>query len=432
MTQETKDHLIRWTVTLLRIIIGSLFVLSGIVKDIDLWGTVYKIEEYLHVWHVTEPRTIVFMGAMLLSGAEFLLGALLLLGCCRRAAPVLLTVLMAGMLPLTLYIYIFNPVSDCGCFGDFIVLSNGATFWKNVIITCALIFLIRFNKHVAPLFSPYLQWLVIVLLAGYAIIIGLYGYNIQPLIDFRSFPVGEKLLPDDNDIEQVDDASDNIIFIYEKNGQKKEFRLNNLPDSTWTFIDRLETSSPGESVSTELVVYDLDGNDSTTDAIASAGEQMILVIPQLSRAEVSWTYFLNELCEYMENHGGSMIALVAGDDASVEAWADLSMASYPFFTAEATTLKELARGNMALVYVKDGRVVWKRSMAMMDTSMTNDMLFKDEGPEIIFDNGSQYFKALTVTLVIVLTVLYLLDSTGRLVKWRLARKRKMRESATDE
>ena len=85
MTETTRERLLKWGVVMARIVIGALFVISGITKDIDLWGTVYKIEEYLNIWDMQQPRTIVFMAAIMLSGAEFTLGALLMLGCCRRA-----------------------------------------------------------------------------------------------------------------------------------------------------------------------------------------------------------------------------------------------------------------------------------------------------------------------------------------------------------
>lgn len=426
MTESTREHLLRWGVVVARIIIGALFIISGLTKDIDLWGTVYKIEEYLNIWDMQQPRTIVFMAAITLSGAEFTLGALLMLGCCRRAVPILLTAIMAVMLPLTLYIYISNPVSDCGCFGDFLVISNAATFWKNVVITAALIFLMRYNRKVSPLFTPYIQWLVITLLVAFLLSVGLYGYNIQPMIDFRSFPVGSALLHDDDDTGSESTDEGDVAFLYEKNGEKKEFALDALPDSTWTFIDRIDHTPVGET-RTELVAYDLDGNDATYEAINGSGEEILLIIPQLQRAEMSWTYFLNELSDYMVGHDGRMAAIIAGDDASVEAWADISMASYPIYTAEATTLKELARGNMALVYLRDGNIVWKRSMALMDTSLTDAMLFSSVGPELLSDNGGPLFRALSFTLVLALMALYILDSTGRLVKWGLHRRRNKRK-----
>lgn len=428
MTPDSRKKLIKWGIAAARIIIGAVFVISGLSKDIDLWGTVFKIEDYLHVWGMSQPRTIVFMAALLLSGTEFILGALLLLGCCRRWVPIFLGAVMAVMLPLSLYIYIANPVSDCGCFGDFWVISNAATFWKNVVITAAVIFLIRYNRCLAPWFTPYVQWLVITLLAAYLLVIGLYGYNIQPMVDFRSFPVGASLLPDES--EEAADDSEMITFVYEKDGERREFTIDNLPDSTWTFVDRSVDTS-GIDTATELVVYDRDGNEATDVAVSDEGEEMILVIPQLNRAEVAWTYFLNELSDYMAARGGMMVALVAGDDASVDAWADLSMASYPIFTAESTTLKELSRGNMSLVYARDGRVVWKRNMALIDTSMTDSINFENDDPATFANHGREWFRNLTILLLAALALLYMLDSTGRLVKWGINRHKAAADKSGD-
>lgn len=406
-------------IILLRLIIGGVFIISGLSKAIDLWGTVYKVEEYLTVWDMTQPRSLVFMGALILSASEFVAGALTALGCCRRWAPIFLCAMMGVMLPLTLYIYIANPVSDCGCFGDFIILSNAATFWKNVAITLGIIALIKYNRRVVPFFSGYSQWVVITLLTAYVLVIGLYGYNIQPLIDFRSFPVGSTLLPSED--ADADNADAPLLFIYEKDGERREFTLDEIPDSTWTYVDRVETA-PSERNTTELVVYDADGLDATLDALADEGEEIILTIPSLARSEISWTYFLNELNKYMASRGGTMIAIVGGGEEAIRGWTDIAMASYPVFTAEPTTIKELARGNMALVYARDGVIEWKRSMAMMDTSLT-DAMFEGSGPEAFAVDGTALFRSASLILILALIALYILDSTGRIVNWSIRRHR---------
>lgn len=216
-----------------RIIIGATFVMSGLVKGIDLWGFVYKIEEYLSVWHIESWRSLNFIAAIAVSGTEFVCGAMLMVGAFRRSVAWWLMAMMAGLLPLSAYIMIADPVSDCGCFGDFWVISNTATFLKNVVIVGALIFLIRNNSKATAIYNPYVQWIPMVLCSIYIIIVGLIGYNIQPLVDFRSFPPGAYLLPDE---ESEDDmATDDLGFVYEKDGVRKVFRLDELPDSTWTF-----------------------------------------------------------------------------------------------------------------------------------------------------------------------------------------------------
>ena len=233
------------------------------------------------------------------------------------------------------------------------------------------------------------------------------------MADFRSFPIGRSLVAGDGS-EDSEADEDAVIFIYEKDGERREFDIGSLPDSTWTFIDSRDTAEKSAGP-TEFAVYDSEGNDATDDAIALEGNQMLLVIPQVNRAEVSWTYFLNDLNEYMIERGGSMAAFIGGDSNMADNWADLSMASYPVYSAEPTTLKELVRGSMALVYLSDGRVVWKRSMAMLDTTAADALVFEGGDPGEMAPKGPFMFKSLTVILLLLLFIIYIFDSTGRLI-----------------
>lgn len=410
MKAETRNNLIVAGVWICRLLIGAVFIASGLSKMIDLWGTVYKIEEYLKVWDMWQPRSIVFMVSLLLSGGEFLLGSFLLLGCYRRSAVWLMLVLMAGMLPLTFYIYVKNPVSDCGCFGDLFHLSNASTFWKNVAITAGLLFLAKYNRRVVRLFSAWIQWLVAAMLIAYLLIIGLYGYNIQPLVDFRSFPVGGELIPESTDSERT-------RFIYEKDGRQEVFDMDNLPGDDWTYVDRIDDSS--QRSLTEMAVFDESGEEVTSDVLPLEGNAIILVIPEISRAEISYTYFLNELNDRVTSSGGKMLALVAGSHAEMEAWKDLAMASYPVYSAESTLLKEFSRGNMSIVSVADGRIIWKRNLSTIDPERFIKEYDTDSPEDVAPLNGPSTFRYLSILLIVLLAVLYMLDSTGRLLKWRL-------------
>ncbi|MDE7471451.1 MAG: DoxX family protein [Paramuribaculum sp.] len=410
MNPETRSRLIVAFVWILRISIGVVFIASGLAKTIDLWGTVYKIEEYLKVWHMWQPRSLVFMASFLLAGIEFVLGSLLLIGAYRRASVWLLLLMMCGMLPLTLYIYVSNPVSDCGCFGDMLLLSNAATFWKNVVISAGLIFLCCFNRRVAPLFSPWIQWLVTALLIAYTMIVGLYGYNIQPMVDFRSFPAGSAILSSDDNISRA-------RFIYVKDGKKREFDMDNLPGEEWTYVGRVEDSD--KKLPTEMAVFDSYGEDVTADVIPLEGHAIILVVPEISRAEVSYTYFLNELNERITADGGSMLAIVSGADTEIEMWRDLAMAEYPVYSAESTLLKELSRGNMSIVSLSNGIIDWKQNLSTVDSD-TFLKEYQPSDPESVapFD-GPATLRYLSLLLAVILGVLYMLDSTGRLLRWKI-------------
>ncbi len=404
-------------VWLLRVIVGAVFVISGFAKADDLYGFIFKIEEYLEVWGMPEPRSLVLVGAMALSMAEFLLGCMLLLGCYRRAVVWLLLLMMAGMLPLTPYIYFTDPVPDCGCFGDLLILSNGATFFKNILLTAALIYLIKYNNKVEGLFGAYIQWLVATVCAAYILIIGMAGYFLQPLIDFRSFPVGADLVAEEDNGDEGE-----FEFIYEKNGETKSFGVDELPDSTWTFVDRKQIGGKQHD-KTELVVLE-DGENVTEDVISTSGDQLVILIPDYSRADVSNTYLFNLLDNYMKAQGGSMMTLVAADADKIEEWKDLSMADYPVYYAEPTTLKELARGIMPVVFLRDGKIIWKRTSLSINPDIFENA---EDKPglldELAFD-GPGTARNLTAALLALLAILFMLDRSGRLLAWSIKIRKK--------
>ena len=360
VTASRRFPLVVWT---LRVLLGSLFVMSGLVKGIDLWGFIFKIEEYLAVWGVSEPRSLVMMGALAISGYEFVFGTLLAVGCYKRVAVWALTAMMAAMLPLSAYIAVADPVSDCGCFGDFWVISNTWTFIKNILITAGLLFLLFFNRRLrSGVFKPAIQWIVGAWVSLYFLIVALYGYNVQPMADFRPYPVGAYLLPQDED-------EGDMVFIYERDGERREFPIDNLPDSTWTFVDRVENSSEG-GVTTgdgaDLVIYDSDGDDVSSEAVTGVGTELLLVIPELRRIDISYTYFLNELKQWADTSDVRMACLIAADRRGIDYWKDVSMASYEVYSAEDTKLKELVRGAMSLVELEDGRVAAKYTLSSID------------------------------------------------------------------
>lgn len=398
--------------------------MSGLVKMIDLWGFVFKIEEYLAIWNLTQPRTIVFMLALGVSGYEFVLGTLLAMGCYKRVAPWGLLLTMAVMLPLTFYVWIADPVSDCGCFGDFWKISNAATFFKNIAITAALVLLLRWNSQLREsLFNPAIQWIVGAWISLYIIIIGLYGYNAQPMADFRSFPVGTSLVAADG----AEDDND-FLFVYEKNGQTKEFTIQNLPDSTWEFVDRVAAGGmSGQPRNAELAVF--DGEDEVTaDIIEPEGEQLLLVVSEPGRAGVTFTYTINEIYEYADSIGVPMIALLGTDSKGVAVWRDMSMAEYPCYTADDTLLKELARGSIALVVLDNGVIASKTTLGSIDPVVVESPVDSAEFLDELKGYGARWFTVVNILFGGALLALYLFQ--GIILAVRLKIKQAYRRKDT--
>lgn len=406
-----------WIVWTLRLLLGAVFIVSGIAKGLDIWGFVYKIEEYLGVWGIEQPHSLCLVAAIGIAGAEFLGGLSLATGCYRRVAVWLLSAIMAVMLPLTLYIYIMSPVPECGCFGDFLVISNAATFWKNVAIVIGLVYLLIFNRKVKGIYHHYLQWMVVMAGFIYFLFVSLYGYMVQPMIDFRSFPVGTYIVPEDSDEEEVDYDSQ-IEFIYERDGEQKVFSIDALPDSTWTFVDRkISGKDIADASATELAIYDDQGEEVTADVVDSDGEQLIVTLPDYRRASPAYTYTINELKRYIDHKGGSLIEITDMPAEQMDRWRDYSMAQYPIYRAESTTIKELVRGTMAVVYIRGGVIVGKRNLGAVDpVVMEEDMAIGGDPLERLACCDTALFWKTTGSLGIILAVLFMLQTAVQVLR----------------
>lgn len=406
-------------VWVMRFLVGGTFIVSGFTKSVDPWGTFYKIGEYLDVWNWDIPSSLNVLASFGLGTVEFVLGCLVFLGCYRRVAVWMMLLLMAFMLPLTLYIALADPVADCGCFGDFIIISNTATFVKNIVLTLMMIYLSIFNMRVDGLFVPGIQWVIGGITTFYILLIALIGYNVQPLIDFRRFAPGTSLLADNDTSEDNDTPV--YEFVYEKDGKKESYHIDNLPDSTWHFVDR-RIIEGSERLSDGFVVLQGD-EDVTEDVIDDETEEFIVTIPDLRSVDLSFTYLLNELNDYITERGGRMVALVNGNDDDIDWWRDISMASYPIYSADPSMIKELARGNAAIVYLDHGLVKWKRTLFSISYSKLNDQT-PGELIDSLDPDPHYYLYAVTLVWVGLVFIIMLLDRSGRLVAWHIRRRGK--------
>lgn len=357
---------------IIRLAAGSVFMFSGFAKAIDPYGTLYKVDAYLASMSLDIWPNLELVGVFALCAAEFLVGVFILTGCFRRSTAIIAAIIMAFMLPLTLWIAVSDPVDDCGCFGDALVISNWATFWKNVALTAAIAWLVVYNKKCHWLVTPALQWIAFVATSIFIVVIELFGYISQPLIDFRPYKQGEPIIDFEN---QATAEEPQFIFIYEKDGIRKEFRDTDvLPEESegWEFVDRKELPHQQPKASTaengkSLRIWDKTGEeDVTEEAIDEKGMELLVMMPNLKEVSPATTWKLNSLYEWSIKNNVFMAAVVSGTPDEIDEWEDLSMASYPIFTADDTQIKEVVRGNPAVVYLVDGKIEWKSSLAAIN------------------------------------------------------------------
>ena len=358
---------------LMRLVVGGVFILSGFTKAVDPWGSFYKVNDYLLAMGLGQWTGTALFTAVALAALEFILGVVIAVGAYRRSAPWLALLMMLVMTPLTLWLALTNAVPDCGCFGDVMHLSNWATFGKNILLLLASIYLLMFNKSLRSVYGPAVQWVVVTLSFAFIMSVAYCGYFIQPLIDYRPYPVGTRLISATT--EDTDNGEDDFIFIYSKNGEEHEFTIDSLPDEEdgWEYVTRYHARRPRGKVIIQngnsgdaISIMDDEGNDVTLDVLGDSRRTVLLLFPDLPRVGVVNSFALNELNDASVTTDADVIGLTSATANEIEHWKDISMANYPIYNMDDSELKMLARGNPAVVYLEDGAIKWKRTLASLD------------------------------------------------------------------
>lgn len=421
MQARTKQCINAILVWLCRLVTGGTFIVSGWAKAIDPRGFIIKTNEYLDVWGMPMPREVVFTACVALASVEFVIGMLLLSGSLKKTAALLATALMAFMLPLTLYVALENPVADCGCFGDLFVISNWATFGKNVVLTAMAVFLLFRNGSVPGVYAAPMQWLTIVVSVVFTLFLSLAGYFVQPLVDFRPYKLGTKLF--ESNIEQAE-GGDNTYYIYEKDGERRRFELSDVPDSTWTFVDVVEEEQGTPRVQRGFDVRDIDGYEVSDELADRDGAVLYLIIANPDFQFLSRAHYANRLCEYARKHDVDMVGIAGMSGNSLRGWLELTRPHFEMYSADNTALKQLVRGDAALVYTIDGIIVWKRSLSSMDSRLPDD-----KSPENALDRVRRYDDGhihafATGFYLLAMLAIYLLSLSPKILRFfvRLAKK----------
>ena len=349
-----------------RLILSLTFIISGFVKAVDPLGTQYKINDYLEAMHLTAllPDYLTLSMSVLLSACEYTIGIMLLFAAHRRVVSKLVLLIMVIMTPLTLWLALFNPISNCGCFGDAIELTNWQTFFKNVVLLVAAVIVWRKPDYMHRFVSQSNQWIVLNYTVIFVLFISGYCLYHLPLFDFRPYHIGADIRKGMDIPKGAKKPVFETTFVLEKKGVRKEFSLDNYPDSTWTFIDSKTVEKekgyvpPIHDFSIQRVS---DGEDITQQILDDKGYTFLLISPHLEQADDSNIDLINQIYDYSKYNGYGFFCLTASAQKAINRWNDISGAEYSYCNTDEITLKTIIRSNPGLMLLKDGVVIRKWS-----------------------------------------------------------------------
>lgn len=370
--------------------IGFVFFISGLLKLMDPVGAGLVMKEYFAFLHIDFLEPVAKASGTAFAFAESITGAALVTGVWRKAVAPIAVGMQAFFTLLTLLLVIFKPEMDCGCFGEAIHLTHGQTFVKNLIILALLLIYYIPVKYLGETKrKKYVSFGVVSLsTAAFA----LYSLLYIPMADFTDFKPGTK-------INKAGESGNTYeaAFIYSKDGKEESFTLENLPDTTWTFV-RTETTDAKRKREAVAAVSIYDNNGEYADSLLSTGRIMAITIYKGNLSEKD-TKALNT---FIRNAG------TAGFIPLVLTSADLDGLNAPIYHCDYKTLITLNRSNGGATYMNDGVIIrkWAKKALpdlddltmLFDENPTDTFIGRDTGTSLAFQGFLLYVFAVMLLL----------------------------------
>ena len=418
-----SQRLLKMIVNLCRIIVAVTFIFSGFVKAIDPIGTQYKLQDYLGAIGMAGilPNWTLLAVAVFLAAIEFCIGIFLLFAIQRRLISKLTVAFMAFMTIVTVWIVVTDPVKDCGCFGDALHLTNTETLIKNIVLlVCSLTIMYR-PLAMFRFVSKSNQWIV----TNYTIVFILVSSGLSlyylPIFDFRPYHIGVNIprgmeIPKGAKLPQF-----KTTFIMEKNGQRKEFTLDNYPDASWKFIDS-KTVQTSEGYIPPIHDFSITDNktglDLTNSVLSHKGYTFLLIAPHLETADDSNFGDIDRLYEYAQSYDIPFYCLTASTTKAIKRWVDLTGAEYPFCITDEAVLKTIIRSNPGLLLLKDGAIInkWSHNNLPNEAKLSRPISQSSLG-KMPKDSVPAKILEIVLWFILPLTLLTLADRLWAWSKW---------------
>jgi len=365
--------------TIIRILVGILFIVSGLVKANDPLGLSYKMEEFFEVWTASLQAGSFFakdaliglfqwmhgkaLGfSVLMIALEIIAGVALLLGLWRRWVLWGLMLLILFFTFLTGYAYLSGKFRSCGCFGDCLPITPLTSFFKDIALLMLIVWLIAFQQHIRPLFSRRISLLLFTLSVLFSFGMQWYFLKHLPAVDCLPYKKGKNITEQMKIPAGALQDSFALKFIYEKAGKRYDFDVSELPADigTYTFIDReqkLVRKGNAEAPIKGFVLMDTEGGDRTAEILAEP--RAVLVFALHYRNLQDWLPVFRELYQQARSRNVPFF-LVSPDAAQGRVLLNSAgLSEVAVLSCDNTAVRTAARSNPAFYLIEKGTIADK-------------------------------------------------------------------------
>ncbi|MDI9320678.1 MAG: DoxX family protein [Phycisphaerales bacterium] len=366
----------KYILWLLRIIVGALFIFSGLIKANDPMGLSYKMNEFFDVWNMSFFTQYSLALSVLMIGFEIIAGIALLLGAASRVFSFLLLLLTLFFTFLTAYVYLSDKIKECGCFGDCIKISNAETFWKDVVLTIFVLILFAYRNRIKPIFNGKITFALMVLTVLFAFGIQWKTLNYLPYYDCLAYKKGNNIW---QKMQAPPGSTPDVyknIMTYEKDGKRQEFDETNYPwqDTTWKFIDNkpvLVKKGNADPAIKDFVLNDYNGNALTESILKEPGYTFFLFIKDVNKASRENIERLQTLITTANQLNIPFYVLSSSAKSGADKFAaDYKLQGAQWLIIDGTVSKTAMRTNPGLMLLKDGIIQNKWSFKTYPKGMT--------------------------------------------------------------
>lgn len=357
------------TVNIARIIVGLLFIFSGLVKANDPLGLSYKMQEFFELWDMTKFNSWTLLMSVLMNAFEIIAGFALLLGWRIKLFSWLLLLLIIFFTFLTGYTYITGKPTNCGCFGDCLPISSKTSFLKDVILTILIGFLFWKQKYIKPLFGEKATtWSMLgitVLSFGFQ----WYSLNYLPVVDCLPYKKGKNINEQMKIPAGARPDSIAIVFVYEKEGKQFEFSPSGLPAdlATYKFISRKDKLIRKGNAEAPIHGFVLSGitDEDSTQIVLSQPYAILLFCEDFSIPVSKWEKHFAELYTAAKAKNIPAYMITSRPGEAPEKIKNTAFADMPVFKCDFTAVRTAARTNPCIYLLKEGTIIDKKSYKKM-------------------------------------------------------------------